>query len=123
MIENYGECLNENPYLTIKDTLPLIALKSLPVASNATIPPFLPVSEAVLEFLFCVFSCPVMAVSIDSECFPFAVILTSEKAGNGPVPGPVKKVGDDTLGYLFTSLPFHWMARRSNIHCIFYHIL
>lgn len=36
----------------VKDTLPLISLKILPLAPNTLIPPFLPLPEAVLEVLF-----------------------------------------------------------------------
>jgi len=38
--------------ITVKDTLPLIPLKILLLASNTLIPSFLPLSEAVLEVLF-----------------------------------------------------------------------
>jgi hypothetical protein len=38
--------------ITVKDTLPLIPLKILPLALNILIPSFLPFSEAVLEVLF-----------------------------------------------------------------------
>jgi hypothetical protein len=48
VIEKYGECLNKKKFIAVKDTLPLI-----PLALNTLIPPFLPLSEAVLEVLFC----------------------------------------------------------------------
>jgi len=38
--------------ITVKDTLPLIPLKILPLTLNTLIPSFLPLSEAVLEVLF-----------------------------------------------------------------------
>ena len=39
--------------IRVKGTLPLIPLKILPLASNTLIQSFLPLSEAVLEVLFC----------------------------------------------------------------------
>jgi hypothetical protein len=42
----------ERKFITVKDILPLIPLKILPLASNPLIPSFLPLSEAVLEVLF-----------------------------------------------------------------------
>jgi hypothetical protein len=51
--------------ITVKDTLPLILLKILPLASNTFIPSFLPLSESVLEVLFHEFySCAVMAATM-----------------------------------------------------------
>jgi hypothetical protein len=50
--KKYGECLNKKKIITVKDTLPLIPLKILPLTSNTLIPSFLPLSEAVLEVLF-----------------------------------------------------------------------
>jgi len=38
--------------VTLKDSLPLIPLKILPLALNTLIPTFFPLSEAVLEGLF-----------------------------------------------------------------------
>ena len=52
VIRKYGECLNKKKVIAVKDTLPLIPLKILPLASNTLIPSFLPLSEAVLEVLF-----------------------------------------------------------------------
>jgi hypothetical protein len=52
VIKKYGECLNKKKIITVKDTLSLIPLKILPIASNTLIPSFFPLSEAVLEVLF-----------------------------------------------------------------------
>jgi len=51
VIKKYGECLDKKN-ITIKNTLPLIPLRILLLASNTLIPSFLPLSEAVLEVLF-----------------------------------------------------------------------
>jgi hypothetical protein len=49
----YGECVNKK-LIILKDTLPLIPLKILPVALNTLDLLFLPLSEAVQYVLFCV---------------------------------------------------------------------
>jgi hypothetical protein len=50
-IKQYGESLNKTN-TAAKDTLPLLPLRILLLASNTLIPSFLPLSEAVLEALF-----------------------------------------------------------------------
>jgi len=52
VIKKYGECLNKKNIITVKDTLPLIPLKTPPLALNTLIPSFLPLPEAILEVLF-----------------------------------------------------------------------
>jgi hypothetical protein len=49
VIKKYGECINKKKIITVKDTLPLMPLKILPLTSNTLIPLFLPLSEAVLK--------------------------------------------------------------------------
>jgi hypothetical protein len=51
VIKKYGEYLNKKN-ITVKDILPLIPLKILPLASNTPIRSFLPLSEAVMAVLF-----------------------------------------------------------------------
>jgi hypothetical protein len=52
VIKKCSECLNKTKFIKIKDTLPSIPLKILPLTSNTLNPSFLQLSEAVLEVLF-----------------------------------------------------------------------
>ena len=76
----YGECVNKK-LIILKDTLPLIPLKILPVALNTLDLLFLPLSEAVQYVLFC--ECLLLrchgcldVLNRFQNVFPFKVILT-----------------------------------------------
>jgi len=51
VIKKYGECLDKKKYYR-KRHFAINPLKTLPLASNTLIPPFLLLSKAVLEVLF-----------------------------------------------------------------------
>lgn len=51
-------------FVTVKDTLPLTLLRTLPSASSTVIPSLWPPSEAALEVLHRVLSCAVVAASM-----------------------------------------------------------
>lgn len=69
--------------ITIKGTLPLIALKMLPVALDILIPACLPLSGVVLKVLFCVFSCPVLIPLMSWICSKPFVLLVIVTLGKG----------------------------------------
>lgn len=58
VVKKYSECFNLLRFITVRDTVSAIPLKIPSLTLDTLIPPFLKLSEAVLEVLFLsVFSC------------------------------------------------------------------
>lgn len=91
MVKRYDECLLFKKFIIVKDPLPLVSLRILPLASNMLVLSSLPLSKAVRKVLFNKRSVmTALMASIDSWGLPVGDILTlgkSQKKLHGARPG------------------------------------